>query len=503
MVTRGLWNLRVDGKWYRSFHPPRGRIASPDTPATLDRIRKILSETNLAAWECVPFPSPLHIDLDYVYNIDKDLGLLTVVQWTGDEGVLSRMRREATLTRLANPSLHTIEAALEVVGDEFDQENDEASPPTSETLTINMRNPTPLNELQLLFLTDFIFLWKFYLDDMSSWRNTSLLFRTLAIGILRIAAWDFEVRIDTDTTDIPLTFSSVPSWKAPSTDIFWFHGFLITLHGTTDEVGEAISKAQAFLNETPRRGQVTQVILMSLSHIRLVEISSECVRCSSAIPIIVNTSAMYPSPGCRVLSSVLSSYAWKDFSSHGESWRVNLPSEIFDMVLETVLPRDLVTFAQASLEVEKWYYSSVPQLDGLAVRGFNLSIPCCGKRDRPDTEGISCSTCYTWYHAMCVGLGPEACSRTYVCSDCEQHRRCDMMEMGGIYDVYRKHRSRPSCKVTIDGLDKTLQLRTSKPARRRPELWLYGRDSVPAGEIKYSVFFGGMFSGLAYGFEGE
>ncbi|PYI00598.1 hypothetical protein BO78DRAFT_438269 [Aspergillus sclerotiicarbonarius CBS 121057] len=483
MVTRGLWNLRVDGKWYRFFHPPRGRITSPDSPATLERIRKVLSETDQADWERVPFPSPLHIDLDYVYNIDKDLGILTVDQWTGDD-VLSRMLRRATLTKLEDPTLITIEAALDVVGDVLDQQNaDDPNGVISEGLRINIQEPTPLNELQLLFLTDFIYLWRFYFDDMLSWKSTSLLFRTLAIGILRIAAWDFEVRIDTDTTEIPLQFSSVPGWQAPSGDVFWFHGFLITLHGAADTVGEAVVKAQTFLRESPCRRQVTHVIFMSLRHIRLVEISPGSVQCTSSIPLIVNTSAMHPSPGCRVLASILSSYSWKPFCPRGELWSVNLPTEILDKMLNAMMPRDIVSFAQASLEVEKWYYSSIPQLDGLRVRDFDLSIPCCGKRHRPNTEGIYCSTCYTWYNVICMGLSSISSSDTCTCHDCQQHITCNIMETGGIHQ--------------------TLQLRTSKPARRRPELWLYGRASVPAGEIKYSVFFGGAFTGLAYGFEGE
>ncbi|CDM28986.1 unnamed protein product [Penicillium roqueforti FM164] len=46
MVTRGLWNFHVDGKWYRWFHPPRGQSSSSDTPTTLKTIHRILSRTD-------------------------------------------------------------------------------------------------------------------------------------------------------------------------------------------------------------------------------------------------------------------------------------------------------------------------------------------------------------------------------------------------------------------------------------------------------------------------
>lgn len=51
------------GKWYFLLHRPRGRITSPEASDTVQAIRKILSETLIAPWEPVPFPTPLHIDI--------------------------------------------------------------------------------------------------------------------------------------------------------------------------------------------------------------------------------------------------------------------------------------------------------------------------------------------------------------------------------------------------------------------------------------------------------
>lgn len=88
----------------------------------------------------------------YIYNIDKDRGLLTVTQWDcGKDWKRPRQLRGTALKKLEDPSLLMIEKILEVV-----------DAPISEELSINTREPTPLNELQLLMLTDFIFTWREY-----------------------------------------------------------------------------------------------------------------------------------------------------------------------------------------------------------------------------------------------------------------------------------------------------------------------------------------------------
>ena len=76
--------------------------------------------------------------------------------------------------------------------------------------------PVRLNELQFQLFTDFVFTWRFYFDNTSTWERSFSLFHALAIGLLRIAAWDFEVR-NMDTEELPITFSSLPQWKTPST----------------------------------------------------------------------------------------------------------------------------------------------------------------------------------------------------------------------------------------------------------------------------------------------
>jgi hypothetical protein len=156
-------NAYVLGKWYRLYHPPWGRITSPDTEATLQTLRKILSVTGVNYWEPIPFPTPLHIELDYVYNVDKDTELLTVTQWNGDE-TLSRLTRQAKLAKIQDQSFNTIDAMLEDVEDDLGRHHLE---PRAEIqpLEIRIGPPTSLNELQFQFFADFVFLWRFYFDE--------------------------------------------------------------------------------------------------------------------------------------------------------------------------------------------------------------------------------------------------------------------------------------------------------------------------------------------------
>ncbi|KAB8226379.1 hypothetical protein BDV33DRAFT_186492 [Aspergillus novoparasiticus] len=485
MVTRGLWNLRVDEKWYRSFHPPRGRITSPDSPVTLKAIRNIILATTSNDWELVPFPTPLHIDLDYVYNIDKDLGILIITQWSGAD----------------DPSLITVEAVLRNVEDFLEQYSTQDDQTQSfAALKVDIGIPSSLNELQFRYFTDFVFLWKFYFDDVASWVDEPLL-STLAIGILRIAAWDFEVLLDTNTDEVPIKFYSVPRWPAPAGDIFWFHGFLVTLYSHTDIVDNAIEKARAFLDRHHYIGHTVRVVVISLSHVTLLEISGTFVQRSSTIPLIVNSSAMHPLPGFRVLAYVLPSNSRKTARAYTETWEINLPLEVFDRILEGLPHKDIISFAQASLAVEKWYCSSLPQLNGLYLRSFDFSLPCCGKQCEINKDGAHCPFCYVWSHEKCVDRGSERLDNEYTCSECRQNKTCTILETGGIYGEYRKRKTRSGCKVAINGSTKTLNLRLGKPANRRPELWLIQGMPVPPKAINYTIYFNGVFSGLAYGLD--
>ncbi|PYI36971.1 hypothetical protein BP00DRAFT_483250 [Aspergillus indologenus CBS 114.80] len=510
MGTRGLWNVHVDGKWYRLYYKPTGRITSPDAPLTLQTIRKIVSETTIEDWESIPFPSPLHINIDYVYNIDKDLGLVTVTQWTAISGALYRWIRQAKLAAIEDSSISTLDGILvenEDISKRHRTQYTEAGLTISPTLKINIAKPTSLTELQLRLFTDFVFLWRFYFDDLPAWSHDALLRKTLAIGLLRIAAWDFEIISDTDTEgipeeileEIPIGQYSVPRWSAPSENTFWFHGFLVTVYSASDTLEKAVQDTQRYLDKDQRRKPVIHVILISLGYVTFVEITGTVVQYSTTIPLVINTSATQPSPGFRALTSVLSSYSWR--ITHKDRLGINIPTEILDRILKALAPKDVIAFARASSAVDRWYYSSLPQLDGVLVRSFDLSIPCCGERHRINGGGVSCSTCYTWYHRECTNLSSESQGDNYTCTECQHNATNNVLEAGGIHRTRRKIGPKPSCKVTVDGEAKVLNLRTAKPAARRPEMFLYRGLSIPPNDLNHTIRFNRVFSGLAYGLD--
>ncbi|GAB1198323.1 hypothetical protein APSETT444_007642 [Aspergillus pseudonomiae] len=253
MVTRGLWNLHVDGKWYRWFHLPRGQSTSPDSPTTLRTLQQILSRTENFKWDSVPFPTPLHFQLDYVYTIDEDAGHFMLTEWKTANQALHQITRKVALASIRETLQSTIDTLLDDAG-ELSKHNDHSlSDIRNETNVEYLLNafgikpsiPTRLNELQFQLFIDFVYTWRFYFDDNSTWERSFSLLSTLAIGLLRIAAWDLEVR-NMDTEELPITFSSLPRWKAPIDEIFWFHKYLIVCCNT-DQIGTSVAtKAKDF-----------------------------------------------------------------------------------------------------------------------------------------------------------------------------------------------------------------------------------------------------------------
>ncbi|KAJ6184862.1 hypothetical protein N7519_006163 [Penicillium mononematosum] len=410
MVTRGLWNLHADGKWYRWFHPPRGQSSSPDSPTTLTTIRKILSRSDTFKWDTVPFPTPLHIELDYVYSIDEDAGYFTVTQWTGEDGTLYPQTRRATLDSIRETSLETIESLLEEVVEMPEHNDHELSDETDvqhllKSFQIKPNIPAQLNELQFQLFTDFVFIWRFYFDGTPTWENSFPTFAALAIGLLRIAAWDFEVR-NTDTEDLPTTFSSLPDWKSPVDDIFWFHNYLIVCCNT-DQIGTSVAtKANDFASRSNSHAKTVHGIAISIRHIALFEIRNGDILQSPPIPPCYQYFSIALLPGFRILAYIFTSNCWNGTSADSrESWGVTIPTELFDMILKACAPRDLVSMAQASSLVEKWYYSSIPQICGISIHNFALSIPCCGKLHLSDAPrglllALLCLVTYGMYRPV-------------------------------------------------------------------------------------------------------
>ncbi|KAM5430574.1 hypothetical protein McanMca71_005401 [Microsporum canis] len=507
MGTRGLWNLHFAGKWYR-FHDRKSRICSPHEPGIVRRIQSIVASLDdLKGWEPVPFPSPLPSNLDYVYTIDVDAGTLTITRWESVDAVLQPFPRQIKLSCLDEShglTLDSLERAPSEVSALTDSEAVSIPGVKVELQGLDIRPgpPTPLNELQFRVSLDFCFVWRAFIDDPTSWRYPSMGFNTLAIGLLRIAAWDLEVSSDTEI-DYPVNGVTFPRWEAPQADVFWFHGYLVVLHATinTDvSLLAAISKAQSFLRLSHK--DTAHLIILSLRHVAFVEISSRSVLCTRVLPLIVNASAVQCSPGFRLLSHVLSSSCWRASLAQREQLGFGLPMEILDLVLGSCTPKAALTLSQASYIFQERYYSMIPQLPGLSLQTFKHSVPCCGKRDGLQNSLVCCLYCYAFIHTECAGSEPGPLPDPQViCPDCKDGKLCTELVPGGINHVSRRYAGE-DCEVLVAGSPKVLRIRLSKPSHLRPELRLLGNiTTVPPRLISFTIRFNGAFAGLAYGLD--
>ncbi|KAB8277442.1 hypothetical protein BDV30DRAFT_251612 [Aspergillus minisclerotigenes] len=269
--------------------------------------------------------------------------------------------------------------------------------------------PTAMNELQERIFTDFFFRWDQYLDP-SDWGYTN-------------PAWDFEV---TSISRTDMGKAVLEQWQYPKTEVFWFHRFLFVIQEDILPVSMksiAILKARIYLDHNGTNGHVPRLILLSPIHVASVELRKDGVWCSKSLLLVTSSSAAWCSPGFRALSRALSSNYQTpigDTAAQFEKWRVALPFEILHMILKLCEPRDSVSFAQASVAVEKCYYTSIPQFKGLAVREYVMSIPCCGKPAGLDVRGLCCVECYARQHPACVGLLHWPPDVQYICSKCQK-----------------------------------------------------------------------------------
>ncbi|XHG07923.1 hypothetical protein AWENTII_011054 [Aspergillus wentii] len=289
MPMRSLFNMHIDGKWYRWLYGVRGSRYSPDSSASLEEIRRITSTSDISNWQSIPFPSSGWTSFRYVFTIDRDRGYLKLSQWRKVNGVRTRLVRQADLKKIQDTSVESLGAILEDVN-ETDQVTSDDSPyvamPICDKLHLKIGMPSALNELQCRLFTHFVNSWRFYLDDTRAWERPCPQLRTFAIAILRLAAWDLEVVPHPYDDEVPINYPLIPSWTAPDEDMFWFHGFLVIFHGA-GQTGKAVNMA---VLKARRMQSLVRIILVSLPDIALVEVSAESIRCSSTIPLITNDS---------------------------------------------------------------------------------------------------------------------------------------------------------------------------------------------------------------------
>lgn len=379
-------------------------------------------------------------------------------------------------------------------------------PTVTGTLKMTFGIPSPMNELQAQFFIDFVFLWRFYIDDPLTWKITSPIFKVIMIAFLRLAAYDFVISDTEDVaSELPISFSSIPSWTYPESDTFWFHGYLITLQeDTTSNMTITKAMAKAKIHTEGSRLEPTRLILLSPQSVAFAEYCHELFLVSKPLTFLSHLSATQCSPGFRALARIFTSGCWREFPLHGEKSLLSeaeVPPEIFHMIVQEMDPHNMISFAQASFAAQICYYNSLGQFKHTTVERLELSIPCCGQRIGLEESGVRCSQCYSWQHMECVGL--EKINDEYLCKICLESTIPGTLEPGGI-NGFSRQKSRNGCQLRFKGSPRLLQLRVTKPARLREELRLIGNlCKVPLAQIDYSILFNGTFSGLAYGMEGE
>lgn len=224
---------------------------------------------NLEGWEPVPFPSPIHSNLDYVYTVDLDAGTFTISLWSELDGSLTPSATRMDLAKIHETSsinYHMVRKS-QYIFSEYICESNKVQAKQFETFEMDLGIPTPMNKLQGRFFTDLVFIWRFYVDDPSTWRYNSPVFRVLCIAFLRLAAWDYEVSFDCNV-ELPISFASIPLWSYPDADVYWFHGYLVVLQDDVESkamINGAVSKAESYIDNSRLRHDDVRLIVITTS----------------------------------------------------------------------------------------------------------------------------------------------------------------------------------------------------------------------------------------------
>lgn len=455
--------------------------------STLRKLNQLLGNPdNIKGWKKVTSPTLDLSDMDFIYTLDTETGTFKISQGKRFTRPLFPVPTDTYLKPATLREGHDIGIRFTDLGyshlvphkytrvDELDLQR-----LNLKRLQLEFGIPTAMNELQERIFTDFLFRWNRYLDP-SDWGYTNRDFKSLSMALLRLAAWDFEV---TSGSRTDMGKAVLEQWQYPKTEVFWFHRFLVVIQEDILPVSMksiAILKARIYLDHNGANGHVPRLILLSPIHVAFVELRKDGDWCSKSLLLVTSSSAAWCSPGFRALSRVLSSNYQTpigDTAAQFEKWRVALPFEILHMILKLCEPRDAVSFAQASVAVEKCSYTSIPQFKGLAVREFVLSIPCCGEPAGLDVRGLCCAECYAWQHLACVGLLHWPPDVQYIYSKCQKEEPNYRLVL--LNSRQYRWRDRP---VHIG--KSAMSLRYEGYASAKP--------------ASYCISFKGMFSGISY-----
>ncbi|KZF24729.1 hypothetical protein L228DRAFT_245721 [Xylona heveae TC161] len=500
-ANRNIWNVFVNGKWYRQRYR-NARVCNLDEPATFEFIQKA-QKYGISAdgFDEVPFACPLHTDLDFVYTLNLDKKVVTVSTWEAlPGGALTISVLQLDLKDVREPKDLDLENFRRNGAQPLSKYTEKTAHlqmavGADTDLRIEIEPPTSMNELQFGIFVDFVFQWKFFFDDRLAWAPPSPLFDTLAIAILRLAAWDFEVSPKVGRESLALISSPMayPSWNAPSDQIYWFHGFLIVQCAdliTPSSRLAGVKLAQDQVQNQCAKGRRVHAILISLESVAFAEIDEKSTRCSSAVPLVTNTSTTTCSPGFRILTHVLTSPCWKeDLALSEQSFLSTLPPELLSMVLDTLEPLDNVSLAQASSVLARWYYSSIPQMDKMSILRFYTSFPCCGISSDVKDDCIWCTSCFTWQHVSCIGGELPEFSSSGSTISIPSCNRCGSEEdekglVPGALGVTDRRRRGMGCRVRAHNRTYYMKL-----------------DTRTFAQHDYAIYFNGQLSGLVYKLE--
>jgi len=281
----------------------------------------------------VPFPFPLQQNLNYVYTLDLDTADLTVSFAPRRRG---RGSGGSSDNEASQHSLNQGGFRLEYGGfaAEWKQSTSRHIPAAMfassrereyEHWKTEVEQASTLNELQYRMFMDFVYQWRFFIDDRTAWeRPSSTLFRRLCSAFLRLAVCDFEISSKWEIAKLPLDAETFPSWDSPSTEVYWFHGSLVVLCEeleTPSSISASVSRAREFVGHSGGRGNEVNCIFISLDDIAFIQVSAHKIRSPTVFPLLIKSSATECSADFRILTYFLTSPYVKERACSARSFK--------------------------------------------------------------------------------------------------------------------------------------------------------------------------------------
>lgn len=155
------------GKWYR-FSRLFSQISPPGRELAFELRNLPPNGHTDRFWERVSLPDRFNLNLDYIYIIDLDAGSFIISQWK--DHLLTPVTTHYDLDDVLDHFGMVIKPPLDrpwYIWNDCLCENCRRliGSQVPGILTLNFGIPTPMNELQERFFTDFVFMWHSYIDN--------------------------------------------------------------------------------------------------------------------------------------------------------------------------------------------------------------------------------------------------------------------------------------------------------------------------------------------------